>query len=168
MLKHVTVALALLATYAAPAAINKPSQNRISQLEIPQDPSTVQKRGDFLGDGTWYTTETGRPGSCGEWLNDGMMVVALNAPQMGDGGECGHEVWVTNITNGKTQTARVVDKCPECLWGSLDMSPTLFECKPANSLSLTHVNTKTALCGGELGLGRIPITWGFCDREHGC
>ncbi|TIA84317.1 hypothetical protein E3P98_00292 [Wallemia ichthyophaga] len=143
MYKLFLATITLLATYASSAAITKPADNQVSQLET---------RGNFLGDGTWYTTETGRPGSCGEWLNDGMMVVALNAPQMGDTAECNRQVWVTNITNGETQVARVVDKCPECLWGSLDMSPALF----------------SSICGGQLGLGRVPITWGFCDREQGC
>lgn len=101
MFKQLFITITFLAAFSTPAAINKPASNQVSQLEA---------RGNFLGDGTWYTTETGRPGSCGEWLNDGMMVVALNAPQMGERTECGREVWVTNITNGKTQVARVVDK----------------------------------------------------------
>ena len=64
----------------------------------------------------------------------------------------GREVWVTNLINGETRVARIMDTCPECQFGSLDMSPSLFK----------------SMCFDNLGFGRVGIMWGFCDREHGC
>ncbi|KEP52019.1 putative riboflavin-aldehyde forming enzyme [Rhizoctonia solani 123E] len=92
----------------------------------------LQARQAYSGDATFFY-----PGLGAQWED----VVALNAPQWSGGGNC----WRTVIIQayGKQIPAAVVDLCPECGWGSLDMSPSLFQ--------------KFA----SLDVGRFGITWWF-------
>ncbi|KAG9091312.1 hypothetical protein FRC06_000611 [Ceratobasidium sp. 370] len=46
---------------------------------------------------------------------------------------CGKTITVKNTKNGKTTTAKVVDTCPSCGSGDLDLSPAAF--KKLGSLS---------------------------------
>ena len=80
----------------------------------------------FTGDGTYYDVSTSRlnPSSCGD-TNDGDTenVVALPAHLMTDA-VCGKTI---NIRyNAESATAKIVDKCPSCQGGSIDMSRHLF------------------------------------------
>jgi expansin (peptidoglycan-binding protein) len=82
------------------------------------------KRG-FGGRGTFYAVGLG---ACGNVNTDAESVVALNAAQYGSGypgPECGKQIQIT--ANGKTETATIVDLCPGCGHGDLDLSPSLFE-----------------------------------------
>lgn len=78
------------------------------------------------GDGTFYDTATSlaAPSFC-DTANDGTTenVVALSHEIM-DQSMCGREVKVTY--DGKTTTAKVVDKCMGCSKGSIDMSRAAF------------------------------------------
>lgn len=81
------------------------------------------KRG-FGGRATYYATGLG---ACGEVSTDSDFIVALNAPQYGDGypgTNCFKQIQIS--ANGKTATAKIMDKCPGCGYGDLDMSPALF------------------------------------------
>ncbi|KAG1055437.1 hypothetical protein G6F43_002603 [Rhizopus delemar] len=99
----------------------------------------------YSGDGTYYTPSLG---SCGMQNNENELVAALNAPQMNNPANpnlnptCGKYV---NVTGPNKQTVRVkiVDTCPPCASGDLDLSPAAF--------------AKI----GELTQGRIPITWSW-------
>lgn len=62
-------------------------------------------------------------------------------------GSCAKWVAITNTENGKTATAQVVDECPSCAYGSLDMSKTLFQ----------------ALASGGLDQGVFQISWSYTD-----
>ncbi|EKD00457.1 expansin family protein [Trichosporon asahii var. asahii CBS 8904] len=96
------------------------------------------------GDATFYAVGLG---ACGNTNNDNEMVVALNAPQWDGGAHCGQMLTIT--LGGKSQTAKVVDLCPGCAHGSLDMSPALFE----------KFNSKD--------VGRFQMSWTWNDGSGG-
>ncbi len=98
---------------------------------------------DASGEGTYYDA-TGA-GNCGFDPSPGdLMVAAINHADYGTADWCGACLEVTG-PNGVV-TVRVVDQCPGCARGDLDLSPQAFE-----QLS-------------PLSAGRIPITW----REVAC
>ncbi|KAI0010846.1 RlpA-like double-psi beta-barrel-protein domain-containing protein-containing protein [Xylariaceae sp. FL0662B] len=77
----------------------------------------------FVGDLTYY--EPGL-GSCGWTNSDSEQVVALSPAQYArDPAACGKTIQITK--DGKTVTAKVVDKCPSCSEGSIDVSSTVFQ-----------------------------------------
>lgn len=90
------------------------------------------------GEGTYYDA-TG-DGACmlGPSPND-MDVAAINQPDWSGSSLCGACADVTG-PNGSV-TVRIVDRCPECRAGDLDMSPQAFD-KIAEHVA-----------------GRVPITW---------
>ncbi|KAF9533461.1 hypothetical protein CPB83DRAFT_757582 [Crepidotus variabilis] len=66
-------------------------------------------------------------GACGQWTPPADFVVALNRPQFGQGYPAANCFkTITMNYNGKTATAKIVDECPECPWGALDLSRSLF------------------------------------------
>ncbi|KAK4515082.1 uncharacterized protein ATC70_002692 [Mucor velutinosus] len=100
--------------------------------------------GKYSGDGTYYDVGLG---SCGKTNSNSEMVAALNAPQMQNGAnpnhnpQCGKSIRVTNPANGKSITVKIVDTCPPCSSGDVDLSPKAF----------------AAIA--DMNLGRIPIKW---------
>lgn len=60
---------------------------------------------------------------------------------------CGKQVAILNQQKGIWQYATVVDSCPGCVAGSLDMSPSLF----------------AALNEGNMDQGVFPIGWHFLN-----
>lgn len=74
----------------------------------------------------WTFYATGQ-GACGKWNNDGDFIVALNSAQYG-GGYPGPQCFKQIVMSygGKTTTATIVDECPGCPYGGLDLSPGLF------------------------------------------
>lgn len=90
------------------------------------------------GDGTYYAA-TGA-GNCGFDPSPGdLMVAAMNAPDYHTAAWCGACLEVSGPDG--TVTVRVVDQCPECAAGDLDLSPEAFAVL------------------SPLAAGRIPITW---------
>ncbi|KAG0355522.1 hypothetical protein BG005_005540 [Podila minutissima] len=106
----------------------------------PSDSSSdLKTSGSYSGRGTWFTDSVG---SCGTKFTTNDMIVAMNAPQQGgNNAQCGKSVRIQH--NGKSITAKVVDTCPECASGSLDLSQAAF-----SSLA-------------SLDQGTIDITWSF-------
>ncbi|ORX48551.1 hypothetical protein DM01DRAFT_1260872, partial [Hesseltinella vesiculosa] len=100
----------------------------------------------FDGIATYYGPGVG---SCGEMDTDEELVVALNQPQMNNGAnpnqspECDKKVQITG-EGGESTTARIVDTCPQCPRGDLDLSPKVFK----------------IVCG-DLDKGRCKIKWKF-------
>ncbi|KAF8880749.1 RlpA-like double-psi beta-barrel-protein domain-containing protein-containing protein, partial [Infundibulicybe gibba] len=80
-------------------------------------------------------------GACGHENTASDLIVALNAPQYGNGGNCGRNVRITY--KGKSVVAKIVDKCPGCKSGDLDLSPAAFD-RLANQ-----------------SVGRIKVDWVF-------
>lgn len=111
----------------------------------------IQPR-SMSGQATYYAVGLG---NCGWNSQSSEHVVALNTAQYGStstkSSHCGQQVTITNEKNGKSQTATVVDSCPTCSWGSLDMSESLF----------------SALTDGNLGLGVFPISWTWGSGNSG-
>ncbi|CAO3615781.1 unnamed protein product [Mucor hiemalis] len=106
--------------------------------------SSSSGSGSHSGDATYYGTGLG---SCGEVSKDSDMIVALNHGQMANGANPNH-----NQLCGKTITAhgpkgsvtvKIVDTCPGCAVGDLDLSPAAF-----NKIA-------------DMAKGRVPITWDF-------
>ncbi|MCL5997842.1 MAG: hypothetical protein M1546_17575 [Chloroflexi bacterium] len=91
------------------------------------------------GEGTYYTEANG-DGNCmfGPSPED-LMVAAMNHTDYADAALCGAYIEVSG-PSGKV-TVRVVDRCPECPQGDVDLSPQAFSQIAA------------------LILGRVPITW---------
>ncbi|KAI0769353.1 RlpA-like double-psi beta-barrel-protein domain-containing protein-containing protein [Trametes elegans] len=94
----------------------------------------------FSGDATYYNPG-GNFGACGTRNQDSELVAALNPTQYSGGSNCGRHINVHY--QGKTVNAKVVDLCPGCGSGSVDLSPAAFQ--------------KLA----PLSVGRIKVTWEF-------
>ena len=93
---------------------------------------------DHSGEGTYYDA-TGA-GNCGfDATPNDLLVAAMNHPDYGSADWCGACLEVTGPQG--TVRVRVVDQCPECAAGDLDLSPQAFQ-----QLS-------------PLAAGRIAITW---------
>jgi hypothetical protein len=93
----------------------------------------------FDGDLTYYQPGLG---SCGETSSDSDRVVALAPGQFESTPDaCGKMIQITK--GDLNATAKVVDKCPVCTLGSIDVSSTVFqEIAP-------------------LSAGRVQITWEY-------
>jgi len=76
---------------------------------------------------TWFYASRG-VGACGSHVSVGDFVVALNAPQYGNLNARSRYCYkgITIHCRGKSVHATIVDACPECAYGSLDMSTSLF------------------------------------------
>ncbi|KAJ6440709.1 rare lipoprotein A (RlpA)-like double-psi beta-barrel domain-containing protein [Purpureocillium lavendulum] len=86
---------------------------------------------------TWFNPGLG---ACGETSADGDAIVAVSSAVFDSDNACGRNIRVNY--NGQSVNVRVVDRCPSCDHGDLDLSPSAFE-------SLT----------GDKGLGRVQGTW---------
>ncbi|KAI1804801.1 RlpA-like double-psi beta-barrel-protein domain-containing protein-containing protein [Daldinia bambusicola] len=98
----------------------------------------------FTGDMTYYTPGLG---ACGKQNSASDHIVALSPAQYGHDANpnlakvCGRTI---NIRyGGRTASATVVDKCPGCASGSIDVSPAVFrQLAP-------------------LDKGRVRVEWGY-------
>jgi expansin (peptidoglycan-binding protein) len=98
------------------------------------------------GEATWYYATGGGACSFDPSPND-MMVAAMNAAQYDNSAVCGAYVRVTGPRG--VVTVRIVDLCPGCHAGDLDLSREAFA-QIAN-----------------LSQGRVPITWQVLSPELG-
>lgn len=76
------------------------------------------------GDGTYYAADGTGNCSFDASPND-LLVAAMNHTDYGTAGWCGACVAVTGPKG--TVTVRIVDQCPECAKGDLDLSPQAFD-----------------------------------------
>ncbi|CAL1698871.1 unnamed protein product [Somion occarium] len=76
----------------------------------------------FTGDATWFHPGLG---ACGAVSVDSDLVVALSPSQYANGAHCFQHILVQ--VNGKSVDATVVDLCPGCASGSIDLSPSAFQ-----------------------------------------
>jgi expansin (peptidoglycan-binding protein) len=92
------------------------------------------------GEGTYYDADGS--GNCSFPATPGdLMVAAMNQTDYAGSAVCGACAHITG-PSGEV-TVRIVDRCPECAPGDIDMSPTAFERIAA------------------LSAGRVPIAWTF-------
>jgi expansin (peptidoglycan-binding protein) len=95
------------------------------------------------GEGTYYAADG--TGNCSfDASPDDLLVAAMNKPDYGDSKWCGACVEVTGPKG--TVKVRIVDSCPGCAHGDLDLSPQAFD------MIADHA------------AGRVPIMW----HETGC
>jgi expansin len=89
------------------------------------------------GVATWYAA-TGA-GACSYDASDDRLVAAMNTPDWAGSAVCGMQVTVDGPSG--SVSVRIVDRCPECVSGQLDLSREAFE--------------RIA----PLSEGRVPIRW---------
>ncbi|ODN88802.1 B2-aldehyde-forming enzyme [Cryptococcus wingfieldii CBS 7118] len=137
------------AAHNAPAIVERDTHfdNRTLVERDHYDNRTLTPRADtFTGVGTFYATGLG---ACGQSSQDSDYLVALNSAQYG-GGYPGPQCFKTiTISDGSTSVSgiTIMDECPTCDYGSLDLSPGLF----------TRFADEDA--------GTIHITWWYEDSE---
>ncbi|KAG6914268.1 hypothetical protein DXG01_001352 [Tephrocybe rancida] len=90
---------------------------------LPLDGEAEILRGQASGS-RWTFYDVGL-GACGQNNVGSDFVVALNGIQYGTGAHCMKQIVMTY--NGKSTNATIVDKCPGCPRGGLDLSNELFE-----------------------------------------
>ena len=105
-------------------------------------PSCTAARAPLTGEATYYVADG--TGSCSFDASGDLMVAAINAPDYALAAWCGACLAVTGPAG--EVIVRVVDKCPGCAHGDLDLSAEAF--------------AKVS----PLSAGRVPITW----REVAC
>jgi expansin len=106
----------------------------------PEDPGGVcTAQPTRTGEGTYYGANG--QGACGFAADDSepLLVAAMNLPDWNGSRVCGMCAEVTGPLG--TVTVRVVDQCPECDSGDLDLSPEAFDLI------------------AERAAGRVPISW---------
>lgn len=80
------------------------------------------KRETFTGRATWWDPGGGQ-GNCAQKHTRNDAIVAMNGAQW-KLADCFK--WVTIHLNQTTTKAQIVDQCPDCPYGALDMSPAIF------------------------------------------
>lgn len=112
----------------------------------------------YTGEGTYY--DANGDGNCmfGPSPND-LMVAAMNNPQYNTAAWCGAYVAVTG-PNGST-VVQIVDRCPECKSGDLDLSPQAFD-KIANRID-DRVSIRWHLVSPALS---GPVSYHFKDGSN--
>jgi len=99
---------------------------------------------EHAGEGTYYDADG--TGNCSfDASPDDLMVAAMNQVDYDDSAACGACAAVDGPAG--SVTVRIVDRCPECPQGDLDLSPQAFE--------------QIA----ELSAGRVPIAWRYVACE---
>ncbi|KAF8754934.1 Non-catalytic module family expn protein [Rhizoctonia solani] len=97
---------------------------------------TIEARANS-GKGTWYNPSVGT-GACG-WNNkDSELVVALGPSKYNKAKKCGQSITVKS--GSKSVKVKVVDLCPSCGGGSLDLSPAAFKKLAPLSKGVIQVN----------------------------
>jgi expansin (peptidoglycan-binding protein) len=113
--------VALAAVSAAPIA-EIPSMNNAG---------VVKRSEAYSGTATYFIPEDqgGSTGACGPQEDVNSNIVAINAPQYGSmsgvSDWCGQEIEISGPAG--TTTAVVNDACPECAYGSLDLTPAVYD-----------------------------------------
>ena len=130
----VIISVLLLFTSTSPSAATAQGKNKLWLPMVARALTTSLNSGEAT-----YYYATGA-GACGFGASPGdLMVAAMNAPDYNNSAVCGEYVLV-NGPNGSVMV-RIVDLCPGCASGDLDLSQEAF-----------------ALIA-PLSRGRVPITW---------
>jgi expansin len=103
--------------------------------------SACQAEPTHGGEATYYTFADGSGNCSFDPTPNDLMVGAMNHTDYADAAVCGSCARV--IGPSGEVTVRIVDRCPECPQGDIDLSPQAFE--------------KIAA----LALGRVPISWAY-------
>ncbi|KAL0071555.1 hypothetical protein AAF712_001412 [Marasmius tenuissimus] len=118
----------ILASFIVPALLALPGfagNSHNHRRHHARTPKTNISKRAFGGRLTYYQTGLG---ACGGYNNPSDFIVALNTAQYGGGypgPNCGKHITISY--GGKTHDATIVDECPTCDHGDLDLSQSLFE-----------------------------------------
>ncbi len=99
----------------------------------------------YTGEGTYYLEADGGGNCMFDPTPHDLMVGAMNEQQYGNADLCGAYVALTGPKG--TITVRIVDRCPECKPGDIDLSPQAFD-QIAERIQ-----------------GRVPISWYIISPE---
>ncbi|KAI0027339.1 RlpA-like double-psi beta-barrel-protein domain-containing protein-containing protein, partial [Vararia minispora EC-137] len=97
----------------------------------------IEKRGVFTN--TRFTYYDITVGQCARFTIVALSVVALNAGQYGTYWKsqyCGQSITISY--GGKTAQATIVDECPGCPYGGLDLTEGLFKYFADTSLGVVY------------------------------
>lgn len=152
-LSTIALPLLLLSPFASASHVKRSSHARhakrdaapASVVEEAITPSnathSLEKRQSFGGRGTFYYVNVG-PGACGQWGNNDDYTVALNSAQYCCGYPGPHCFQTITVqANGVTVGGvRIMDECPTCGYGDLDLSPGLFRRFADESAGVVSLN----------------------------
>eukprot|EP00727_Mastigamoeba_balamuthi_P007008 m51a1_g2928 hypothetical protein (250) ;mRNA; r:565888-566910 len=99
---------------------------------------------DFQGDATYYGATGGGACSYDKSSDSPLLVAALNNPQWAGSAWCGMCVQITGPKG--TVVVKIVDKCPECKSGDLDLSEAAFVRLTEKSVGRQVVTWHTVQC----------------------
>ncbi|KZT57632.1 hypothetical protein CALCODRAFT_452709 [Calocera cornea HHB12733] len=136
-------ALLLLAPLALAAGHDNLIRKHQHKARVASEGTDLTKRDSFNGRATFFDVGLG---ACGQWNVASDYIVALNTPQYGSGSpgpQCFKMITITY--NGISTTAQIMDECPSCNYGDLDMSRGLFD----------HFASED--------LGEFQMTWWYND-----
>ncbi|KNE71401.1 hypothetical protein AMAG_15636 [Allomyces macrogynus ATCC 38327] len=155
LVSQLVLATALLAAFAS-AAPSSPVKSGTARLASFGDVSpALVKRGlaSGRGEGTYYDVGLG---ACESTNSNSELVVALNAPDFGpawpprSSAACTSCLAISSPENPSAGTVvvRIVDKCPGCKAGDLDMSPAVFTKFFPEGKGRFNIEWKAVQCGG--------------------
>ncbi len=104
------------------------------------DPSCVDPV-DHTGDGTYYDADGS--GNCSFDPTGDLMVGAMNHTEYADSAVCGACVHITGPSG--EATVKIVDQCPECKVGDIDLSPEAFSSWPTRAWGASPSTGSTCL-----------------------
>ncbi len=138
------VIVAALAAMLAGAVALAQQQHRIylpilASPSPPSSPTPGAENPTFTGEGTYYVEADGGGNCSFDPTPHDLMVGAMNEEQYGNADLCGAYVSITGPKG--SVTVRIVDRCPECKHGDIDLSPQAFD-RIAERIQ-----------------GRVPISW---------
>ncbi|MBE2222691.1 MAG: hypothetical protein IAF02_14175 [Anaerolineae bacterium] len=120
-------------------------ETAVADAMIPRAYLPLINKGDpvigpvYSGEATYYFEADGSGACLFPATPNDLMVAAMNYPQFGNANYCGAYVRVDGRKG--SVIVRIVDMCPGCAFGSLDLSPQAF-----------------ALID-DIPLGRVPMSW---------
>ncbi|TFK16829.1 hypothetical protein FA15DRAFT_553809, partial [Coprinopsis marcescibilis] len=78
---------------------------------------------------SWYDAQTGSAGACGTYIGNADFVSSCGGfAQFGSGYPGPHCFeTITMSYGGRTAQAVILDMCPGCPYGGLDLTPSLFQ-----------------------------------------
>lgn len=123
LLNYIATALTVSA-FAMGASADHVQRRQHQGVSRRMDGDLLESRATSNSKWSWYDTQTGNAGSCGRMLRNTEFVVAMNVPQY-KAGNCFKSI--TLSWKGKQTRAQIVDMCPGCPYGGLDLSPSLFQ-----------------------------------------
>ncbi|VDC07836.1 unnamed protein product [Peniophora sp. CBMAI 1063] len=127
----------LLPVLLAASALAHPHPNTPRDVHQHQARNVTER--DIISDLGHYTSArwtyyTPGLGACGAYSKESDYIVALNSAQWDGGKHCWQHIKMQY--GGKTADATVVDQCPGCPHGGLDLSPGLFKYFGSESLGV--------------------------------